>query len=51
MLLLYIRFMLLNTIPYQQHRATVVVPERMAAIEKAIHDKDFPTFARITMQV
>ncbi len=28
-----------------------VVPERMKKIEQAIRDKDFPTFARITMQV
>ena len=35
----------------QQHRAKVVVPARMAAIEKAIHAKDFETFGRITMQV
>eukprot|EP00124_Ichthyophonus_hoferi_P000760 Ihof_evm2s31 gene=Ihof_evmTU2s31 len=32
------------------HRANVVVPQRLAAIEKAITDKDFETFGRITMQ-
>lgn len=31
-------------------RATSVVPERMAAIEKAIQNRDFPTFAEITMK-
>ncbi|GAQ07875.1 diphosphomevalonate decarboxylase [Aspergillus lentulus] len=31
-------------------RATSVVPERMAAIETAIQNKDFPTFAEITMR-
>jgi len=32
------------------HRAKVVVPARMAAIEKAIHAKDFETFGKLTMQ-
>ncbi|RHZ73513.1 hypothetical protein CDV55_109094 [Aspergillus turcosus] len=31
-------------------RAASVVPERMAAIETAIQNKDFPTFAEITMR-
>ncbi|KAL2423355.1 Diphosphomevalonate decarboxylase mvd1 [Exophiala dermatitidis] len=31
-------------------RFNEVVPKRMAEIEKAIHDRDFETFARITMQ-
>ncbi|KAL5362293.1 GHMP kinase [Aspergillus floccosus] len=31
-------------------RATSVVPERMAAIETAIQNRDFPTFAEITMR-
>ena len=31
-------------------RAASVVPERMAAIEKAIQYRDFPTFAEITMK-
>eukprot|EP00042_Codosiga_hollandica_P044313 m.434678 g.434678 ORF g.434678 m.434678 type:complete len:270 (+) comp56759_c0_seq4:646-1455(+) len=33
-----------------KHRADVVVPARMAAIEKAIVERDFEAFARITMQ-
>jgi diphosphomevalonate decarboxylase len=33
-----------------QHRIKHVVPERMAAISKAIKDRDFDSFARITMQ-
>ncbi|EGD78300.1 diphosphomevalonate decarboxylase [Salpingoeca rosetta] len=32
------------------HRAEVVVPQRMKDIEKAIQDRDFQTFGRITMQ-
>ncbi|TDL26102.1 Diphosphomevalonate decarboxylase [Rickenella mellea] len=32
-----------------QHRIRTVVPERMAAITEAIHARDFPTFAKITM--
>lgn len=31
-------------------RIRSIVPERMAAIEKSIHDKDFETFADITMK-
>ncbi|KAL3485946.1 GHMP kinase [Aspergillus germanicus] len=31
-------------------RANAVVPARMTAIEKAIQDRDFPTFAEITMR-
>lgn len=34
-----------------RHRAEVVVPARMAAMEKAIAERDFETFAKITMQV
>jgi diphosphomevalonate decarboxylase len=33
-----------------RHRALVVVPARLAAIEAAYKAKDFPTFAKITMQ-
>jgi len=33
-----------------QARFSDVVPKRMQEIEKAIHEKDFETFARITMQ-
>jgi diphosphomevalonate decarboxylase len=33
-----------------QHRMDVVVPQRMAAIEKAIEAKDFETFGEITMK-
>lgn len=32
-----------------QHRIKDVVPKRMEAISKAIKEKDFPTFAKITM--
>eukprot|EP00045_Choanoeca_perplexa_P003929 m.34413 g.34413 ORF g.34413 m.34413 type:complete len:403 (-) comp12301_c0_seq5:22-1230(-) len=32
------------------HRAQVVVPQRMKAIEQAIQERDFKTFAEITMQ-
>ncbi|THH16202.1 hypothetical protein EW146_g4404 [Bondarzewia mesenterica] len=39
-----------ETSPLLQHRIKHVVPERMKAISKAILDKDFDTFARITMQ-
>lgn len=31
-------------------RVSTLVPERMAAMEAAIHSRDFPTFARITMR-
>ncbi|KAJ1523530.1 hypothetical protein ONE63_001379 [Megalurothrips usitatus] len=33
-----------------KHRVVHCVPERIAAIEKAIRNKDFPTFAEITMK-
>jgi diphosphomevalonate decarboxylase len=33
-----------------QHRADVVVPQRMKEIEAAILAKDFETFGRITIQ-
>ncbi|RPD78668.1 Diphosphomevalonate decarboxylase [Lentinus tigrinus ALCF2SS1-7] len=39
-----------ETSPLLQHRIKHVVPERMAAISKAILARDFDTFARITMQ-
>ncbi|KAA1471721.1 Diphosphomevalonate decarboxylase [Dentipellis sp. KUC8613] len=39
-----------ETSPLLQHRINYVVPERMKAISKAILEKDFDTFARITMQ-
>lgn len=32
------------------HRAAVVVPERMRHMEQAIHNRDFTTFAELTMQ-
>lgn len=32
------------------HRAKVVVPERMAAMKKAVLDRDFETFADLTMK-
>jgi len=32
-----------------QHRAEHIVDGRMSEIEKAFHDKDFPTFAKLTM--
>lgn len=34
-----------------RHRALNVVPDRLAKIENAYKDRDFETFARITMQV
>eukprot|EP00049_Salpingoeca_infusionum_P012515 m.228984 g.228984 ORF g.228984 m.228984 type:complete len:418 (+) comp15199_c0_seq2:382-1635(+) len=39
-----------KTSPFLKHRAEVVVPERMAAMEKAIQDRDFHAFGKITMQ-
>ncbi|KAI0268727.1 GHMP kinase [Gloeopeniophorella convolvens] len=39
-----------ETSPLLQHRIKHVVPERMAAIKEAILRRDFPAFARITMQ-
>ena len=39
-----------ETSPLLQHRIKHVVPERMAAISKAILARDFDAFARITMQ-
>ncbi|PPQ71280.1 hypothetical protein CVT24_012334 [Panaeolus cyanescens] len=37
------------TSPLLQHRINHVVPERMAAMSKAIQDKDFDAFALLTM--
>jgi len=39
-----------ETSPLLQHRIAHVVPARMEAIKDAIKRRDFPTFARITMQ-
>lgn len=39
-----------ETSPLLQHRIAHVVPARMAAIKEAILRRDFPEFARITMQ-
>jgi diphosphomevalonate decarboxylase len=39
-----------ETSPLLQHRIKHVVPARMEAIKKAILDRDFDTFATITMQ-
>jgi diphosphomevalonate decarboxylase len=39
-----------ETSPLLQHRIAQVVPARMSAIADAILRRDFPTFARITMQ-
>lgn len=39
-----------ETSPLLQHRIKHVVPERMAAIKKAILAKDFDSFAKLTMQ-
>lgn len=39
-----------ETSPYLKYRAEVVVPQRMEAIEKAIRERDFHTFADITMR-
>jgi len=33
------------------HRAEKIVPERMVEMRRAIKDKDFQTFAEITMKV
>ncbi|KIK02242.1 hypothetical protein K443DRAFT_677763 [Laccaria amethystina LaAM-08-1] len=38
-----------DTSPLLQHRIKAVVPQRMKDISKAILEKDFDTFARITM--
>ncbi|KAI0063550.1 Diphosphomevalonate decarboxylase [Artomyces pyxidatus] len=39
-----------ETSPLLQHRIKHVVPERMKTIQKAILERDFDTFARVTMQ-
>ncbi|KAJ3071750.1 diphosphomevalonate decarboxylase [Podochytrium sp. JEL0797] len=39
-----------ETSPLLQHRIQAVVPDRMAAIEKAIQARDFDNFAEITMR-
>eukprot|EP01135_Chromosphaera_perkinsii_P010884 Nk52_evm11s2273 gene=Nk52_evmTU11s2273 len=39
-----------NTSELIEHRAKEVVPRRMKEIEKAIKEKDFETFGKITMQ-
>lgn len=39
-----------QTSPLLQHRIKHVVPERMKRISQAIQEKDFDTFAQITMQ-
>jgi diphosphomevalonate decarboxylase len=39
-----------ETSPLLQHRIAHVVPARMDAIKEAILQRDFPSFARITMQ-
>jgi len=39
-----------ETSPLLQHRIAQIVPARMDAIKDAIIRRDFPTFARITMQ-
>lgn len=39
-----------ETSPLLQHRIKHVVPARMETIKKAILEKDFDTFARVTMQ-
>ena len=33
-----------------EHRSTEVVPKRMKAMEKAIHERDFARFAALTMK-
>lgn len=38
------------TSPFLRHRADVVVPERLKALEAAIADRDFERFAEITMK-
>ena len=39
-----------NTSPLLQHRIKEVVPARMAEMKKAIHERDFQTFAELTMK-
>ncbi|KAG2175752.1 hypothetical protein INT44_000230 [Umbelopsis vinacea] len=39
-----------NTSPLLQHRIKEVVPVRMAEMKKAIHERDFQTFAALTMK-
>nr|WCZ58791.1 diphosphomevalonate decarboxylase [Seculamonas ecuadoriensis] len=38
-----------DTSPLLKYRADVVVPERMRQMETAIHERDFETFAKLTM--
>lgn len=40
----------MSTSSLLQHRTTHVVPERMRLMKQAIHNKDFPLFAKLTMQ-
>ena len=40
-----------RTSSLMKERTEVIVPRRMEEMEKAIADKDFETFGRITMQV
>merc|ERR1719163_2411050 len=39
-----------NTSALLAHRAATVVPARLAEIEDAVRERDFATFARLTMQ-
>nr|CAG4648141.1 EOG090X0AX4 [Moina brachiata] len=39
-----------ETSPLLMHRVSQVVPERCVQMEKAIQEKDFPTFAELTMK-
>ncbi len=39
------------TSPLMPYRVREVVPQRMAAMEAAVRQRDFQTFAQLTMQV
>ena len=41
----------LNYAVFPQHRAEVIVPNRMRKMEDAIHARDFQSFGKLTMQV
>ena len=46
-----LRASVLCLIPVFQYRCETVVPQRMVDMERAIHERDFKSFARLTMQV
>ena len=47
----YITLWTLCLIPVFQYRCETVVPQRMTGMERAIRERDFKSFARLTMQV